>query len=74
VKSVDDSTLVITRTGKAGGEMTFALDPATHRQGTVVVGTPVAVRYREDGKTYVATAITAQQPKSKAVGAAAPKP
>lgn len=73
VKSVDASTLVITRTGKAGGDMTFALDPATHRQGTVAVGTPVAVRYHEDGKTYVATAITAQ-PKPKAVDAAAPKP
>lgn len=74
VKSVDDSTLVITRTGKAGGDMTFALDPATHRQGTVAVGTQVAVRYHEDGKTYVATAITAQQSKPKAVDAAAPKP
>jgi hypothetical protein len=74
VKSVDDNMLVITRTGKAGGEMTFALDPATHRQGTVAVGTQVDVRYHEDGKTYVATAITAQQSKPKAVGAAAPKP
>ena len=63
VKSVDANTLVITRTGKMGGEMTFAVNPATHHQGTVAVGTPVAVRYREDGKTYVATAITAQHPK-----------
>jgi len=74
VKSVDAGTLVITRTGKAGGEMTFALDPTTHRQGTVAVGTQVDVRYHEDGKTYVATAITAQQSKPKAAGAAAPKP
>ena len=73
VKSVDATTLVITRTGKAGGDMTFALDPATHRQGTVAVGTPVAVRYHENGKTYVATAITAQQPTPKPVGAATPK-
>ena len=74
VKSVDASTLVITRTGKMGGEMTFAVNPATHHQGTVAVGTPVAVRYREDGKTYVATAITAQQPKQQAVHAAPSKP
>ena len=74
VKSVDASTLVITRKGKTGGEMTFALNPATHLQGTVAVGTSVDVRYREDGKTYVATAITAQQPKPQAVHAAAPKP
>ena len=74
VKSVDTGSLVIVRTGKKHGEMTFALDPATHLQGTVVVGTPVAVRYREDGKTRVATAITAQPPRPQAVHAAAPKP
>ena len=74
VKSIDASTLVITRKGKTGGVMTFALNPATHLQGTVAVGTSVDVRYREDGKTYVATAITAQQPKPQAVHAAAPKP
>jgi hypothetical protein len=74
VKSVDASTLVITRTGKKGGEMTFAMNPDTHSQGTVAVGTPVAVRYREEGKTYVATAITAQQPKQRAAHAAASKP
>ena len=74
VKSVDASTLVITRKSKTGGEMTFALNPATHLQGTVAVGTSVDVRYREDGKTYVATAVTAQQPKPTATHAAAPKP
>jgi len=72
VKSVDANTLVITHKGKT--DMTFALNPATHLQGTVAVGTSVDVRYREDGKTYVATAITAQQPKPQAVHAAAPKP
>ena len=65
VKSVDASTLVITHKGKMGGEMTFALDPATHLQGTVAVGTPVDVRYREDGKTYVATAIPLSRPSHK---------
>jgi uncharacterized protein DUF5666 len=74
VKSIDASTLVITRKSKTGGEMTFALDPATHLQGTVAVGTSVDVRYREDGKTYVATAVTAQPSKPQAVHTAAPKP
>ena len=74
VKSMDASTLVITRSGKMHGEMTFALNPTTHLQGTVAVGTPVSVRYREDAKTYVATAVTAQPSKPQAVHAAAPKP
>jgi hypothetical protein len=74
VKSIDASTLVITHKSKTGGEMTFALEPATHLQGTVAVGTQVDVRYREDGKTYVATAVTAQPVKPQAVHTAAPKP
>ena len=74
VKSMDSSTLVITRSGKMHGDMTFALNSATHLQGTVAVGTPVSVRYREDAKTYVATAVTAQPIKPQAVHAAAPKP
>lgn len=72
VKSVDASTLVISHKGKA--DMTFALNPATHLQGTVAVGTSVDVRYREEGKTYVATAVTAQPSKPQAVHTAAPKP
>src|SRR5262245_27297278 len=63
VKSVDAGTLVITRTGKPAGEMTFVLNPLTHREGAVAVGSTVSVRYREDGKTYIATAITAKPAK-----------
>jgi hypothetical protein len=73
VKSVDDNTLVITRTGKMHNEMTFAINSDTHREGTVVVGAPVAVRYHANGKTYMATAITAQQPKQAAHAAPAKK-
>jgi hypothetical protein len=57
VKSIDDKTLVITRPGKNGREMTFALDPSTQREGTVAVGSTVSVRYREEGKTHVASAL-----------------
>ena len=74
VKSIDASTLVITHKGKTSGDMTFALNPATHLQGSVAVGASVDVRYREDGKTYVATAVTAQPSKPQAVHTAAPKP
>lgn len=66
VKSMDVTTLVITRSGRKGGEMTFVLDPSTQRQGTVEVGSSVSVRYREDGKTHVATAITVRGPKQQA--------
>lgn len=58
VKSIDDSSLVITRPGKKASEMTFTLNASTHREGNVAVGAPISVRYREDGSTNVATAIT----------------
>jgi hypothetical protein len=31
----------------------------------VAVGAPVSVRYQERGKTYLATAVTVEQPKAK---------
>jgi uncharacterized protein DUF5666 len=62
VKSIDATSLVITRSGKNRGDMTFELNPSTERDGTINVGTPVSVRYRNDGKTLVATAIMPQQP------------
>ena len=66
VKSVDASTLVITRTGKGQGEMSFTMEPSTHREGDVAVGAPVSVRYREEGKSYIATAVSVQQSKQQA--------
>ncbi|HET7696658.1 MAG TPA: hypothetical protein VFK57_13170 [Vicinamibacterales bacterium] len=57
VKSVDDKTLVITRAGRNHSDMTFAVNGATQKDGTIAAGAPVSVRYREDGKTNVATAI-----------------
>ena len=66
VKSVNGTALVITRSGKDAGEMTFVLDHSTKRDGTIAVGAPVSVRYRENGSSHVATAITAQHAKSQA--------
>lgn len=64
VKSVDASTLVISRSGHH--DMAFKLDPAAEREGAIDVGSSVSVRYREDGKTHVATAITARPAKAAA--------
>ena len=65
VKSVDDNMLVITRSGKDAGDMSFGLNSSTQRKGTIAVGTAVSVRYHDDGATHMATAITAQPQKSK---------
>jgi hypothetical protein len=63
VKSMDASTLVITKSGKAGGDMTFTLNADTKKDGAPAVGSPVSVRYRTEGSANVATAVTAQAPK-----------
>lgn len=62
VKAIDETALVISRT-RNRGDIAFKLTSTTHRDGTVVVGSDVSVRYREDGRTHVATAIALQQPK-----------
>lgn len=56
VKSIDASTLVIVRIAPRG-EMTFAVGPSTHFEGDIVAGSTVSVRYREEGKRHVATAV-----------------
>jgi hypothetical protein len=64
VKSVDASSLVITKSGKKGGDMTFKLDPATQRDGSITTGSAVSVRYRMDGSSMVATAVNAEASKA----------
>ena len=64
VKSMDNSSLVISR--KKGGDMTFAVDSATAKQGSPAVGSDVSVRYHTEGKTMMATAVTAQPVKQVA--------
>ena len=73
VKTIDANTLVITRAGKSPAEMTFSLNASTHREGTIVAGSPVSVRYQREGTTDVATAITMQQTKTTAANKAAKK-
>jgi hypothetical protein len=60
VKSIDDKTMVISRTGKKS-DLTFALDSSTGRGGTINVGTPVSVRYRMQGTSRSALYITARK-------------
>jgi hypothetical protein len=64
VKSIDSSSLVITRSGKKGGDMSFKLDPSTHQEGTIASGSPVSIRYRMEGSALVATAVNAEAPKA----------
>jgi hypothetical protein len=64
VKSLDSSTLVLSP--KKGGDMTFALDSGTAKQGSPAVGSNVSVKYHTEGKTMMATAITAEPVKQVA--------
>ena len=63
VKSVDASSLVITKSGKKGSDMTFKLDSTTQKDGSIANGSPVSVRYRMEGSAMVATAVNAEAPK-----------
>ena len=64
VKSIDASSLVITKSGKAGGDMTFTMNADTKHDGSPAVGSPVSVRYRSEGSAMVATAVSAQPAKA----------
>ncbi|HEY1304458.1 MAG TPA: hypothetical protein VGF24_12945 [Vicinamibacterales bacterium] len=63
VKSMDASSMVITKSGKAGGDMTFTVNADTKKDGAPEVGSNVSVRYRTEGSTNIATAVTAQAAK-----------
>jgi hypothetical protein len=64
VKSVDASTLVVSKTAGKGPETTFVVNASTKKEGNVAVGSSVDVRYRMEGKDRVATAITAKEAKA----------
>lgn len=61
VKSSTDSSLVIT---KAGKDETFVVNSSTEKKGALDAGTHVTVHYTMDGKSMVATAVTAQPAKA----------
>ena len=61
VKSIDDATLVVARP-KNRGDITFKLGPTLHRDGQIKAGATVSVRYRDEGKEHIATAVSLQKP------------
>jgi len=61
VKAFGHTALVITRAGKNPSELTFRLTASTVREGAIVVGTQVQVRFRT-GHPPVATAVLATPP------------
>ena len=60
VKSVDGTSLVITKASGSPKEMTFVLNDSTQKKGTIATGAAVEVRYKTEGKQNVATAVTVQ--------------
>jgi hypothetical protein len=74
VKSIDSNTLVISKPGKKGADMTFTVNGSTQKDGTVAVGSNVTVRYQNEGKTMVATAISERAGKAMASTKSTNKP
>lgn len=60
VKSVDATSLVLTRSAIGKKEIAFVMNPATRREGCIAVGATVEVRYRTGEKQQIATAIRVQ--------------
>ena len=59
VKSMDASSLVITEgKGAKAHDMSFAVETSTAKEGAAV-GSPVVVKYHDDGSRHVATAVSA---------------
>ena len=56
VQTIDAHMMVIARP-RGRGTIAFNMTQSTHRDGVIVVGSTVSVRYREDGGNRVATAV-----------------
>jgi hypothetical protein len=65
VKSVDASSLVITKPGAKPSDMTFVINSSTQKKGDLAAGASVQVRYTTEGSRNIATAVTVQPKKSK---------
>ena len=62
VKAVTATSLVITRSGSKASDLVLVVNASTSREGTLVLGATVAVRYYIEGHTLVATAVTVREP------------
>lgn len=60
VKSMDDSSLVVTASGKKAADMTFVVNGSTTKEGAPAVGSTVSVRYRTEAGKMIATAVAVQ--------------
>ena len=61
VKSVDATSLTITRSSGTPKELTLVLNDSTKKSGNIAVGASVDVRYKTEGKQNIATAVTAKK-------------
>jgi hypothetical protein len=62
VKSIDGTSLVITRSTRRTKEQTFAMDGSTRQVGKVAVGATVEIRYRTQDGHRLATVVSVQEP------------
>jgi hypothetical protein len=61
ITSMDATSLVVTHSASGKAKpMTFVLNADTQRKGSLAVGSKVEVRYRAEGKSNVATAVSEQ--------------
>jgi hypothetical protein len=66
VKAVAGSSLVVSRPGRSGGDMTFIMTSSTDRDGMLRVGAIVSIRYRVDRNSLIATAVIVHVPQRPA--------
>ena len=57
VKSIAPMVLVITRSTRHPSDLVLVITRFTLRTGTIAVGSEVSVRYRIEGRTFVAAAV-----------------
>ena len=56
------------RSGLHAGDGRFVLNPSTQREGHIVVGDPVSIRYVTHGETLIATAVASESRGCRASG------
>jgi hypothetical protein len=63
VTSIGATSLVLRTTTSKPIDLTFVLTPSTLREGSIAIGSIVSVRYRTEGDSRVAIAVTVRVPK-----------
>lgn len=60
VRSITPTALVIRRSAVEARDMRFVVNASTEREGRIVVGDPVSIRYITHGDELIATAIASE--------------